>query len=314
MNYLVILKHLPPLRNYCTMDRETVSIYYRIKRGFFLIMALISFQLNAQNALDINESPLFETIIIDTVDAPPRYHINYFGLGFIQQRDRFLSPLRYSGIAFNNDYNSITYRRNRISLFRNVITTGFSGNDANNSSLTTLDGEVGYSEMFKITAWRNKCTRFYAGPGLKLHLLLNFHTGNQNNVLSYAGAIPLVANGLFEHRFRFLNRNFQFSNHLSIPIIAALTRNPFAYPVPDLSEGGYNWHEVIQYGFWNRYLNLQNRMTIDFYMNRKRRGKIIAKVPFRLGYFWNMIHMGKPNEMQMGGHFFSVSTMLRQKL
>lgn len=289
------------------------AYYYRNSLVLgYLVIAVIFFspKVIAQNE---PPTPLFETIIIDTTDLPPGYYINYTGLGIIQMRDRFLSPIQYSGIAFTTDFNALTYRSNRVSLFTTEFDAGFSTNNVNSSFIATLNARLTYGELFQLTQKTHPDTRFYAGPDLGFHLLLNIHQGNQNNLLSYAGVLPLGANALFEHRFNMLNRPFMLSNHLSFPLVSLLTRNPYAYPAPDVSEGGYSFREVVQLGTWNRYLNFQNRIALDFYTNKRRKGKVVAQQPLRVAYLWSFIQMNHPNELQIAGHSISVSTIIRQK-
>jgi hypothetical protein len=277
----------------------------RIPCYVFLITLLFGFHVTlAQDTQEeVFDTPMFETIILDTIPRYPAYGLFYFSPGYMQLRDHFLSPLHFSGINVRMISNRFVYKKNSVSLTKSEYAFGGAGNMTNESALiSTLAYGLSYGELFHIHQNASANTRFHVGPIGEVNVQLNTHLGNVNNVLSYGVALSLGAGALFEHKFTLFNRPFMLSNNLSLPVFSVLTRNPFAFPFPDLSEEAYSFWDILQVGSWNRLVHVQNQVSLDFYINQRRRKKVVARHPYRLTYFWSYMQMSHPNLFQMGIH------------
>jgi hypothetical protein len=293
------------------MDIYKVSALARLL--LFLAIIVKVAPSSAQSEPKAFDIPLLEPVIVDTTHLPYTYKFSYIGLGTIQFRDQFLSPVLYTGYNFQLDNQKVTYSFNRVKVWRNMTDVSVSTNGVNSSNAVTLRFNVGYSQMFKIQRASTGNTRLFIGPDVRLHLHANLHEGNQNNVLGYNAGLPLGLNTLFEHGFTFLNRRMMVSNNFSVPLVSIVTRNPYSHTFPDVSEDGFSVNEIIQIGSWNTFFYLENRLSLDFYLRKRKSRKIVAHVPYRLSYYWNYSQMNQPNELRTGIHTLSFTKVLRNK-
>lgn len=264
------------------------------------------------SCLQAQEAPGLRDIIVDSAAHVPVYRYKSFGVSLRMTRDQALSPLIFRGLGFA--FNTSSWRYNNQWLWQSTF--GTETHVLENEPGTSLLNEVGFS--YAIAALRELGQlqrgpwRFWLGPEARMFLNTRLHTRNVNNVASYDWATAVGVTGLISTKFQLWGRSFALSNQLQLPLAFLYARPPYAWGIPpaifEEQEGA--WKDAFQLGTLNNIVQITNQLNLDFYLRRKRKGKILHYNAYRLTYAWNYFQVGTLNTVQTGGHQLSLSRVI----
>ncbi len=254
--------------------------------------------------------PALEDIRYDTINRS-RYRIRGTAIGALTLKDQFLSPLKYSGMYLSMDRTAYRQLPGKLRKTRLIThSTGLS-NGLNDNSLLQTGFEYNYAWFFPVGRVNAGKTSFYAGAMATGLFNLKIHLGNVNNVLSYDVAVSLGPVGMAQRRFRLFRRTFMLTEELSLPVVSVMARPPYAWPLPYFSEEGGRFTDALQVGSWNRFMRIQNQVSLDFYLKQKKRRKLVGLNAYRLTYQWNYQQMNRPNKLQTGMHSLFLGRIIK---
>ncbi len=277
-------------------------------RLFYLLFLLMApgLSLYAQN------SPGLRNVIVDSSSYVPVDKYRALGVSYTTTRDEALSPLVFQGPGVTFSASSWKYNRNwllqpaftgRLHLLKNA-----SGSSVYNEAAFKYQ----YTALRELLSLQHGNWRFWAGPEAGMLLNMRLHSRNTNNIASYDWAGFLGASAMVSNRFSLWGRTFAVSNQLHIPLFFLYARPPFAWAVPPaiFEEAEGAWKEVFQVGTLNNIMSLSNQVNLDFYLRKRKKGKLVQYRAFRLTYNWNYFAVGTGNPLKTGGHALSFSRVI----
>lgn len=271
-----------------------------------LLLLLIGGGLFAQ------EAPGLRDIIVDSASYVPVSRYRSVGISYRMSRDEVLSPLVFQGIGFS--YSTSTWKYRKEWLWQtNFATHSYL---MENEPASSLLSEIGFS--YKVAALRELTSlergqwRFWFGPEAGMFLHTRLHSQNVNNVASYDWATSLGISGMVSSRFRLWGRSFAISNQLQLPLAFVYARPPYAWSIPPtiFEEQDGSWKDAFQLGTLNNIFLISNQLNLDFYLRKRKKGKLLQYNAYRLAYVWSYFQINTRNKLQTGGHQLNISRVI----
>ena len=257
------------------------------------------------------ESPGLKDIVVDT-SYIPAYRYPALGLSYKTTKDQALSPLLFQGPGLAFSLSSRKY--NRQWLWQSDFRGQFHLLDNAPASARLTESGLSYqlAALRELRELQKGGLRFWAGPEARMLLNGRMHSRNVNNIASYDWTTALGGSAMLSTTFDLWGRTFALSNQLHIPLVFLYARPPYAWgvPPPIYEEQEGSWKEAFQLGTLNDILLLQNQVNIDFYLRKRKKGKLIKYRAYRLAYSWNYFQVTTRNTLQTGGHELTFSRVL----
>lgn len=271
---------------------------------FFMLFPAI--YLPAQNLPGLHE------VVVDTSAYLPAQHYRAAGISYKSTKDRALSPLLFQGpgLAFS----TTSWKYNNQWLWQSAFDAqGHLLQNAPGSSLLTSAGlNYQLAALRELKELQQGKWRFWAGPEARMLLNLRMHSNNVNNIASYDWATVLGVSGMLSKEFTLWKRSFAVSNQLQLPLFYLYARPPYAWgiPPPVFEEQEGAWKEAFQFGTLNTILLVKNQLNLDFYLRKKKKGKLLKYTAYRIAYAWNYFQVSSGNPLQSGGHDLMFSRVI----
>ena len=258
------------------------------------------------------EAPGLQDILSDSSAYTPVTRYRAFGLSYRTTKDKALSPLVFSGPGALFATSSWKYRKNWLWQSESSSRYNLLQNEPASSILNETGFSYRISALKELTGYQKGAWRFWAGPEAGMLLNFRLHSRNVNNVASYDWTTNLGGTAMVSRNFKILNRSFSFSNQLVIPLVFIYARPPYAWGIPPaiFEEQKGSWKEAFQAGTLNNILLLSNQLNLDFYLRKRKKGKIVRYRAMRLSYGWSFFQVKTRNVLQTGGHQLTFSRAL----
>jgi hypothetical protein len=242
----------------------------------------------------------------------PKYRIRSSVAGVPTVRDRFLSPLVFTGVSFGRNIGTIRHYPNAIRQHNFFSANGVMLNGVNRALLTLVSLGFDYSYLHRVLESPDQKLTVYGGGGFNSLLNLKFHSGNTNNVLAHDLAASLDASGLLSYRFKLFNRQFMLTEQVSVPVMGIISRPSYIWSLPFfLWEEEGRFQDAIQVASWGNFPRVQNKVSLDYQTTRRRRGKALQTNTWRLTYVWDYYQMNRPNQVKSAHHMVMLGRMVR---
>jgi hypothetical protein len=275
----------------------------------YIILLLLSFQ---GIPLAAQTPPGLQDVVVDSAAYLPVQHYQAAGPSYRSTRDQALSPLLFQGPGVTFSNTSWKYK----SQWLWQSSFGAEGHLLRNVPGSSLLSSMGLG--YQLTALRELKElqqdnwRFWLGPEASMFGNLRMHSNNTNNIASYDWATTLGVSGMVSKKFSFWKRTFAISNQLKLPLLYLYARPPFAWGIPpaiyEEQEGA--WKEAFQFGTLNDIISIKNQLNLDFYLRRKKKGKLLKYTAYRLAYSWSYFQVSTRNPLQTGGHELTLSRII----
>lgn len=275
-----------------------------MKRNLFLLLlfAVAFLPAMAQTPESLGSEP----------EALPKYRIRSTVVGVPTIRDRFLSPLVFTGLSIGRSVGTIRHFPKGIRQHSFYSTNGVLLNGANNAILTLVNLGFDYAYHHQLLEFADQKLKIYGGGGFSSLLNLKFHSGNVNNVFAHDLAASLAASGMAVYDFTLFNRDFVLTQQLSVPFISIISRPSYVWSLPYFiweDEGKFS--EAIQVASFGNFLRVQNKLSLDFGKARKRRGRVVQTNTWRLTYRWDYYQMNRPNQVKAASQMLMIGRVIR---
>jgi hypothetical protein len=264
--------------------------------------------------LSVGSGCLAQTADTATADPEPyaKYRIRSSVFGVPTTRDRFLSPLKFSGILVGRNIGTIRHVPRGIRQHNFSSTNGVMLNGVNNTLLTLISAGFDLTYHHRLLTSPDQKLNLYGGGGFNSLLHLKFHSGNTNNVFAHDVALSLDASGLVTYAFTVFRRQFVLTEQLGVPLGAVISRPAFVWAIPYfIWEEEGQFRDAIQASSWGNYWRLQNRLSLDFQTNRRGRRQPAQKNTWRLSYIWDYHQMNRPNQVRTAQQNIAIGRMLK---
>lgn len=273
----------------------------------FILLLLLSPAIG----LYAQETPGLKDIVVDT-SYTPAYRYRALGLSYKTTKDRALSPLLFQGPGLAFSFSSWKYKNQW--LWQSDFRGQFHLLDNAPASARLTESGLSYqlTALRELTGLQKGPWRFWAGPEARMLLNGRMHSRNVNNIASYDWATALGGSAMLSTQFEWWGRTFALSQQFHLPLIFLYARPPYAWgvPPPIYEEQKGAWKEAFQLGTLNDILLLQNQLTIDFYLRKRQKGKLVKYRAYRLAYSWSYFQVVTRNTIQTGGHELTFSRVL----
>lgn len=256
------------------------------------------------------QTPLLERSRIDTT-LFPRYKIATYGIGSATIRDPAISPLRYQGLLLSFGGSRLKYKPKFLSISTLEFNVGPAlFNDFTENAIQEMDIRYGYAMLKPIKVSPRGFSFFAGGYG---GLLVNNRIANTNvnNVVSFDYVVSFGITGLAQKKLKLGNSELMLTEQISLPLLSATMRPPFAWPEPYYLKPEGNLSDGIRLGSWNTYFELKNQFFIDYFSKVKHRKKIIGRDSWRLSLLYEYINIPTVNELQYGSFIVSLGKIIR---
>lgn len=283
-----------------------------MKHHYIILLWLIlssGVRLQAQN----------ELMLQDTVTDPQYYEqrgdwfkVRTIGLSASTMRDQALSPLLYFGggisqsLVNNYKFKPRTFVHAQ-SQFNLLV---YLNPQADNDSQIQQTGFEYQRALHYPIALSNDDIKLYVGGFAGGLFNVRIHSGNVNNILSYELAAQLGPAGMVQFPLTVFGKQFVVSDELRFPLVSLLANTPYAWPLPTAFEEGGRVGDALTVGLWNKLFRLSNQVNVDFHRNKRRRGRVIKRQAYRVGYRWEFVSVAQPNLYQAGTHTLSFARII----
>jgi hypothetical protein len=243
--------------------------------------------------------------------AFPRYRNWQTGLGRQTLRDPLLSPLRYGGNGIFSSLNTLKYKPRFLTISTISLHVNSLGNKVNGASIIQTGGSYSYGLLKNLPGFNRSGRQIFVG-GL-VEGIFNFRIArfNVNNIYAYDAVVSLKVAGRVQQRFRLFHRDFMLTEQIEMPVFSVLSRPPFAWSYPTFLDETGKFSDAVQTGFWNRYFQIRNQLSLDFYRNIRHKQKRIGKDVWRISYSWEYFNINQPNRVQSGTQGLSIGKVIK---
>lgn len=258
------------------------------------------------------EAPGLRDIIVDSASYVPVYRYRSVGLSYRTSRDQALSPLVFHGYGIA--YSSSSWKYNKEWLWQTKFSsqTHVLQNEPGSSLLSEIGFSYQVAALRELSSWKGSQWRFWLGPEARMFLNTRLHSRNVNNVAVYDWATALGVSGMLSRRFQLWGCNFALSNQLQLPLAFIYARPPYAWSIPPtiFEEQKGSWKDAFQFGTLNHIIFISNQLNLDFYLPKRKKGKLLQYNAYRLAYSWEFFQVSTRNTLQTAGHQLSISRVI----
>lgn len=258
------------------------------------------------------EAPGLRDIIVDSASYVPVSRYRSVGLSYRSTRDQALSPLVFQGIGFTYSTSSWKYRKEWLWQTNFATQSHVMPNEPASSLLSEIGFSYQFSALRELTNLQRGQWRFWFGPEARMFLNTRLHSRNVNNVAAYDWATALGLSGMVSSRFQLWGRSFAISNQVQLPLAFLYARPPYAWSIPPtiFEEQEGSWKDAFQLGTLNNIFFISNQLNLDFYMPKRKKGKLLQYNAYRLAYAWSYFQVNTRNSLQTGGHQLNFSRVI----
>lgn len=263
-------------------------------------------------SLYAQEAPGLRDIIVDSASYVPVYRYRSIGLSYRTTRDQALSPLVFKGIGLSYSTSSWRYKNKWLWQTDFATQSHVLQNDPASSLLSEIGISYQVSVLRELTHLQQGQWRFWFGPEARMFLNTRLHSRNVNNVAAYDWATALGVSGMVSNRFELWGRSFAVSNQLQLPLAFLYARPPYAWGIPPsiFEEQEGSWKDAFQLGTLNNIFFIFNQLNLDFYLAKRKKGKLLQYNAYRLAYTWSYFQVSTRNRLQTGGHQLNISRVI----
>lgn len=242
----------------------------------------------------------------DSLNNAKEYYLKFSpGWRLIKIRDRFTSPLVYSGNAILGYAGFEQNKPNVIERNDLYFHYGMLSPDESTAKIKNMKAAIDYMNLRKIGNYSH--IDWFAGGVWNNAYSLRWHQSYQNNSFSYDFFSSLGISAMARYPFHIKKYKFHVGFWLSVPLVAYSVRPSLvkAYPEKLLTKNSpTTWQKFIagEFVFFNRYQRVQNGISVTWYL---KNGNGI-----RLRYLWNFYHFDQINELHAASHSLSIVTLL----
>ena len=254
----------------------------------------------------------------DTIVDPEYYRqwgesftVNQVGLSYVLLRDRALSPLRYEGGGIGWIRNRYRFKPQAMIRHQSVVSSLALANEQTERVLGQISLEYSLARHAPLRL-RYDNVRLYVGGFAGGVANIKTLAENTNNVFSYELALLLGPSAVGRVPIRLLGREMVLTNELHFPIISLLANTPYAWPTPTVFEEEGKLGDALTVGSWGTFFRMTNQLSLDFHYNKRRRGRIVRKIPYRVAYRWEFVSVANANLYQTGAHTISVARIIAE--
>ena len=275
-----------------------------MKKQFLLLLALVLLGLPGLAQMQ-------ESTGAEEPEVLPKYRIRSTVVGVPTMRDRFLSPLKFSGILFGRNIGTIRYYPKGIRQHNFLSVNGLMLNGVNQAMVPFLNLGFDYTYHHRLLKSQDQRLKLYGGGGLNSMFALKFHNGNVNNVLAYDIALALDVSGLASYSFTLFRRQFVLTEQLSLPVGGLVARPNYIWATPYfLWEDEGRLGEAVEASSWGNFGRIQNKLSLDYQTTRRRKGVAVGTNYWRLTYVWDYYQMNRPNQVKAAQQTFMLGRVI----
>lgn len=258
------------------------------------------------------EFPGLTDVIIDSTAYDPVTRFRAVGINYMTTKDQALSPLVFSGPGISFVSSSWRHKKHWLWKSESSGRVNYLQNEPASSVLSEMGFGYRISVLPHLPQFRTGSWKFWAGPEAGMLLNMRLHSRNINNVASYDWATSLGGTALLSTNFKLLNRTFAFTSQFMLPLVFIYARPSYAWGIPPAiyEEQKGSWKEAFQAGTLNNILLLSSQSSLDFYLKKRKNGKIVRYKAMRLSYGWSFFQVSTRNRIQTGGHQLTFSRSL----
>lgn len=224
-----------------------------------------------------------------------------FGQGYMHQtaKDASLSPVSYSGSLGTIKGGYYFQNKKWINLLDITGFVGFQRPTINREeSLNrtfTFGGRIQYQLAYKVYE-QNDWSVF---SGIYSHNLWDFRTHNRyaNNRENFTGLFSLGVSSTLQKPFSIWGQNFAGQYILGLPIGSYYLRPSYILPNFNGGVGSKG------FAFWGDVFIVDSRTDLIWILKNGNQ--------IRLGYYWEYAELDLLNQVQIGGHQLTLSTVFR---
>ena len=216
--------------------------------------------------------------------------VRLVGFGFPNVNYSLLSPLNYSGYSFNFDSNR--FREKHEIFIQNHINTklGLLYNDANDSYITSLGVNCGWSRHWRLND-KNRPLLILYGIGADAGIDAYMKEDNTNNPMAYFFNLSISPNILFKYRFNIKNTNLTLWQQIDLPLFSLVSSSDYASSLPSgLMEEDASFFDAMQLVSLGQLKRCLTTTCIDINSQRQQHKKMPV---FRITYKFSGMNYNK---------------------
>ena len=252
----------------------------------------------------------------DTIVDPEYYRqrgdsfsVNQLGFSYSLLRDRALSPLRYEGGGLGWVRNRYRFKPQAMIRQQLAVSSLVLANEQTERVLGQISLEYSWARHAPIELRYDKLKLYvggFAGGLVNVKTLAE----NTNNTFSYELAVLLGPSAVGQVPIRILGWDMVLTNELHFPLLSLLANTPYAWPTPTVFEEGGRLGDALTVGSWGTFFRATNQVSLDFHYAKRRQGRTVRKIPYRLAYRWEFVSVADANLYQAGVHTFSIARIV----
>ena len=153
------------------------------------------------------------------------------GCGFPALNYSLLSPLIHTGYSANFHSTRFNEKPKHLSQLQIHSKFGFLYNNANDSYITSLGVNGGWSRHWFVSD-RERPLRILIGAGADIGMDVSMKDDNTNNPMAYFFNISLSPDILFKYRFKINEIKFELGQQIDIPVVSLISSSDYSASLP----------------------------------------------------------------------------------
>ena len=211
--------------------------------------------------------------------------VRSLGVGFPAINYSLLSPLNYSGYSVN--FHSIRFldKPEHLTQFQMHFELGLLYNDANDSYITTLGFNGGWSRHWHVSD-RSRPLRLLLGVGFDAGVSIYMKEDNTNNPMAYFFNLSVNPDILVKYRwFNSQKTKFELGQQIYFPVGSLISSSDYSSTLPPgFSEKDANFFDAMRLASFGSFRKYVTVTTLDITPALARRQK---RPVFRISYVFS---------------------------
>ena len=229
------------------------------------------------------------------------------GLGFPVLNYSLLSSLNHSGYSLGFHSTRFREKPEYLTQFHQHFEIGILYNQANDSYITTLGFNGGWSRRWYVTD-RTQSLRMLLGSGVDAGISIYLKDDNTNNPLAYFFNLSLCPDILLKYRFNIRKARIELGQQIDIPIGSLISSSDYSSSLPPyLVEKDVNFFDAMRIVSFGSLKKCATITTFDVMPPFERRQKWPM---FRITYaFSGMNYRNGDFTIKSANHLFLFGTI-----
>ena len=174
------------------------------------------------------------------------HSVRSIGFGFPVLNYSLLSSLNHSGYSLSFHSTRFREKPEHLTQFHQHFEIGILYNQANDSYITLLDFNGGWSRHWHVTD-RTQPLRILIGSGVDAGISIYLKDDNTNNPLAYFFNLSINPDILFRYRFNIRKARIELSQQIDIPIGSLISSSDYSASLPPyLVEKDANFFDAMR--------------------------------------------------------------------